>query len=140
MRPDQSPVGIVGPPVQFSRQLHGHQVNAVNQGITILSSDELSAGGAPKYHSFLIRRRGAIEPQVVVIPWHEGDPAEVGTTGLTFEATLEALIDRLQHLQHGPFPCKHNEMAMRHLIEARRCMNDRTAERIERGVDGKPVP
>lgn len=55
--------------------------------------------------------------------------------GVTKEAVLEVLIDRLTYL-NGKMPSEYNEVAIDRLNDALRALNARTAERVERGVEG----
>lgn len=68
--------------------------------------------------------------------FQNGPIAEVGVNGITHEALLAILIDRLEHFQNGPFANPHNRDALTHLQMAQKALHDRTRERMERGVEG----
>lgn len=55
--------------------------------------------------------------------------------GTTNEAVIEVLIDRLTFL-NAKMPSEHNEVAIDRLKDALRALEARTAERVERGVEG----
>jgi hypothetical protein len=56
--------------------------------------------------------------------------------GTTNEDVLEVLINRMEYLQ-GKFPCKENEYAISNLQQALIWLNERTKNRVQRGVEGK---
>lgn len=60
---------------------------------------------------------------------------EVVMHGTTNEAVLEVLIDRLTYLQEK-MPCEENLAALANLKSALEILNERTAKRKERGVEG----
>lgn len=66
------------------------------------------------------------------------DPA-VGANGITHEVLLAILADRLRGFQSGPFAHERNAKALEHIEAAMAELNARTAERIERGVEGQRV-
>jgi hypothetical protein len=60
--------------------------------------------------------------------------------GLTNEALMAILIDRLQSFQDGPFPCEENAAALAHQEHALEWLKKRTRGREVRGVEGKNEP
>lgn len=56
--------------------------------------------------------------------------------GTTNEEVLEALINRMQHLQ-DKFPCDENATVIVNLKESLDLLNKRTADRKARNVEGK---
>ena len=61
---------------------------------------------------------------------------ELVKDGTTTEEVLRVLIDRLEHLQ-SKVPCKENRVAIMALTKALEALEKRTADRTERGVEGK---
>lgn len=59
--------------------------------------------------------------------------------GTTNEAVLEMLIDRMKHL-NGIFPSSYNVETIAHLEKALQCLEERTHDRIQRGVEGEAKP
>lgn len=55
--------------------------------------------------------------------------------GTTNEEVLKVLIDRMEFLQKK-FPCKANAMVITKLEESLMWLNKRTADRVERDVEG----
>jgi hypothetical protein len=70
------------------------------------------------------------------IPFQCGPIAEVGVNGVTHEALLAILIDRLEGFQRGPFACTENATALGSLRDALYHLQGRTRARIARGVEG----
>lgn len=56
--------------------------------------------------------------------------------GVTHEALLAILIDRMQAFQKGPYSCRENALALTKLEEAAHWLNARTARRVAQGVEG----
>ena len=125
------------------RTLEGHKVNPANDKLTITVLDEPGVGGA--CHKYLIegykRTIGPGEGDApvetsVVLAFQNGPIAEAGVNGITHEALLAILIDRLQAFQAGPFANKFNAEALGYLEGAQHILKDRTKERMARGVEG----
>lgn len=75
----------------------------LNANIAILPIEEsVGAGGAPSSY-FVLWFSGS-----TLIQFQAGSPSVAGLNGLTNEALLAVLIDRLECFQKGPFPCKEN--------------------------------
>lgn len=56
--------------------------------------------------------------------------------GITNEDAIQILIDRLEFLNEGKFHCKENSDAIEHLKAALQRLEDRTADRVARHVEG----
>ena len=61
----------------------------------------------------------------------------MGVNGLSNEALLAILIDRMHGFCEGPFPCRENSIARTHLEEAMMWLQKRTRDRVQRGVEGQ---
>lgn len=72
----------------------------------------------------------------VRISFQNGPIKEVGLNGITQEALLAILIDRLRGFQSGPFSCRDNAIALTHCEDALMWLQKRTRERLVRGVEG----
>lgn len=73
-------------------------------------------------------------PDELYIYFQNGVMTEVGSNGVTHQVLLEVLIDRYEGFQQGPFKCEENDRALTGMREALKAINDRQAERAERGV------
>lgn len=68
----------------------------------------------------------------------EGDPTKLTTVmdGTTNEDVIKVLIHRLRCLG-AKFPCRENSLAMTKMEESLMWLNQRTANRVARNVEGK---
>lgn len=119
----------------MARELTEHKVNPANDTLTVEALDEPGSGGANHLYqiSGYAGKSGATS---VLIEFQNGPIGEAGVNGLTHEALLTILIDRLHAFQLGPFANAYNAKALSHIQHARGALFDRTNERLKRGVEG----
>lgn len=72
----------------------------------------------------------------LVVLFQNGPIKEFGVNGVTQEALLAIVLDRLRSFQQGPFPSPHNGTALAHCEAALFDLQNRTRDRIARGVEG----
>lgn len=70
------------------------------------------------------------------IKFYELNEDGTSTDGTTLEAVLRCLVGRLEDL-NKKFPCRENAIAITKMQEARMWLDERTADRKKRGVEGK---
>lgn len=74
------------------------------------------------------------------ISWQNGalvvDGERREPNGAFVEDVITAAIGRIEHYQSTQFACDENARALRHLIEARASLRERTASREQQGVEG----
>ena len=128
------------------RELTGHKVNPANDKLSVLVVDQPGSGGA--HHRYEISgfdpksnpSSDATDSEDMftskTILFQNGPIAEAGVNGLTHEALLAILIDRLECFQSGPYKCHENAMALASLEAAQEWLKSRTKQRVERGVEG----
>lgn len=124
------------------REITTHKVNGCNEALRVRATDEPGSGGA--YHRYEVGgfdagRNPSCDRESYVgvqILFQNGPIPEVGTNGLTHEALLAILIDRLQGFQKGKFACRENAIALTKLEEAMHWLKHRTEQRLARGVEG----
>lgn len=83
---------------------------------------------------------GATYGRGFAISWQNG-PLGRGAdrkepNGAFVEHIIEAALDRLEYYQNSPFASDYNRRAITGLQDALRALNERTAEREERRVEG----
>lgn len=115
------------------RTLDDHKVNPANETLTVSVLDEPGQGGANHIYEI----SGGESPQTYIVfqngPISEGGN---GVNGVTHEALLSIVADRLRSFQKGPYSCKANACALTHIEEAQHWLQQRTIERMRRGVEG----
>jgi hypothetical protein len=99
--------------------------------------DEPGPGGA--YHEYEVSDWDAREKVFGKMSFQNGPVPESGVNGLMIEDLLDICAHRLDCFQSGPFVHPKNGAALDHVIAARKALNDRTKERLERGVEGTHI-
>jgi hypothetical protein len=116
----------------MNRVLTDHIVNPANDRLTVTVVDEPGHGGANHVY--------AIDGETVqtLLQFQDGpiDEDGNGVNGITHEALLAVLADRLRGFQKGPYSCKENSCALTHIEEAQHWLQQRTLARMRRGVEG----
>lgn len=125
----------------MKRELTSHRVNGLNDGLLILVEDAPGVGGGHHRYGMIWDQTekdscivNAI--QSIEIKFQDGPIAEVGINGVSNEALLAIVEDRLKCFQAGPYSCRENALALTHLQEAMHWLQHRTRERMQRGVEG----
>ena len=118
--------------------------DSVNHQVEIAVGDDPGAGGA--HHVYWINwkahrevgtaKGGYTLPQTCLIPFQNGPIKEFGVNGITQEALLAIIIDRLRCFQAGPFACEDNAVALAQCQSALHTLQNRTRTRMARGVEG----
>jgi len=125
------------------RNLTDHQVNPANDKLIVQVLDEPGQGGA--CHSYYVdgfdistNPSATEEDNYLYILFQNGPISEegVGINGITHEVLLAIVADRLRSFQKGPYSCKANACALTHIEEAMHWLQQRTLERMRRGVEG----
>ena len=120
------------------RELTSHKVNGLNEALRIVLLDESGAGGANHLYEigwgYGPESMGDTNP--TVISFQNGPIAEAGVNGISQEALLAIVEDRLRSFQAGPYACRENALALTHIQEAMHWLHHRTRERMQRGVEG----
>lgn len=123
------------------RTLTDHKLNGLNDAINVLALDDPGVGGAS--HVYRLDLVSAPDgPGITAAESHleirfqEGPVHEAGVNGVSGEALLTVLIDRLRGFQTGQFACRENAVALTHLETALMWLQKRTRDRLARGVEG----
>ncbi len=96
--------------------------------------DEKGQGNANhKYEVVLAENRNQI---VCEVNFQKGPIKEFGVNGVMNEDLIAIVIDRIEGFQSGDYECSENQTALQHLRDALEALNDRTAAREKRGVEG----
>jgi hypothetical protein len=127
------------------RELTSHRVNECNESLEIQVLDEPGAGGASHIYAVYGFHTGTNQPAQVhsatrdetclKIAFQNGPIPSAGVNGVTQEALLAIIEDRLKSFQAGPYACRENALALTHIQEAMHWLHHRTRERLARGVE-----
>jgi hypothetical protein len=122
------------------RKLTDHVVpgDSANHQLNVAVLDEPGQGGACHLYGISTDSIGGGGRSLneLRISFQNGPIKEVGVNGVTHEALLAVLIDRMRSFLEGPYKCRENAIALTHLEEALMWLQRRTVERIKRGVEG----
>lgn len=129
------------------RLLSDHKVNEANEQLLIEVLDAPGPGGANHLYQVsgfntgsnpscpFMARYGAPADHSTVL-FQNGPIKEVGVNGITHEALLAILIDRLRAFQGGSASCRENALALTKLEEALQWLHARTRRRLAAGTEG----
>lgn len=126
------------------RELTSHKVNGLNDSLDIKVLDEPGAGNACHHYQIAVL---SYDPDGSVacydgrtkgcdISFQNGPINEAGVNGISNEALLAIVEDRLKGFQSGQYACRENQMALDRVQEAMHWLHHRTRERVARGVEG----
>lgn len=131
------------------RTIHDHDVNPVNAQleIDVLDLSNPKGGGACHLYQIsgfntasnpsdpFVSRQGKPSNYTTIL-FQNGPIQEFGVNGITHEALLAIVADRLRSFQGGLYACKENACALTHIEEAMQWLHSRTLARLRRGVEG----
>ena len=129
------------------RELTGHIINPANDKLKIEVTDAPGVGGANhKYEvtGFDTETNASKAGKTgyshsfsrLVVLFQNGPILEYGANGVTQEVLLEIVADRLRSFQKGPYACRENALALTKIEEAQHWLQQRTLDRMRRGVEG----
>lgn len=133
------------------RKLTDHIVNPANDKLTIEVLDEPGQGGASHLYGISgfdystnpsKEKLNGFASHLVhhaVVLFQNGPINEFGVNGITHEALLAILADRLRSFQAGSFASDYNAAALAHIESAQGCLQDRTRSRMAQGIEGTHV-
>ena len=113
------------------RTLTSHQVSELNSSLSIIVTSE------PYLYEVYGDDGDGFQ---CAISFQNRPFDEVGVNGLTNEALLAIVEDRLKIFQEGDYKCRENAIALTHIQDALHWLHHRTRARLARGVEGKMIP
>ena len=128
------------------REITSHKVDGLNEALRVYATDGPGAGGAS--HEYAITffderfncERSPVAGRNCLVTFQKGPIGESGVNGISNEALLAIVEDRLEGFQSGPFACNDNATALMHVRGALQWLHKRTKERAARGVEGTMKP
>lgn len=122
------------------REITNHKVNGLNEELEIMVLDGPGQGNACHvYQISYCLNPGASEGGVHTVcrvEFQNGPIQEVGVNGISNEALLAIVEDRLDGFQGGMYACRENAIALGKVQEAMMWLQKRTRDRMARGVEG----
>jgi hypothetical protein len=121
------------------KNITDHKVNGLNEAL-VIEAGEPGSGNAPTVYTLFIPDSVPLKEGVTVhtvLNFQNGPiqtPADFN--GLTNEALLAVVIDRMRGFQSSPFACRENAVALTKMEEALMWLQKRTRDRVARGVEG----
>lgn len=119
-----------------ANQLTDHQINEFNSDNVVVTRYDEEPGPGGAHHQYAIYIHGDKHPPVVVINFQNGPAKEVGVNGVSEEALLAIVLDRLRGFQRGPFSTRENACAITKFEEGLHWLMTRAIDRQRRGVEG----
>ena len=116
------------------RTLEDHKVNPVNNTLIVTVLDEPGSGNA--CHEYHITSYDPAFHVPTQIHFQNGPINECGVNGITHEALLSVLCDRMRGFQAGPYASADNAEALAAMEQAQTALQRRTRNRMARGVEG----
>lgn len=123
------------------RELTSHKTGSdLNESINVVVLDDPGLGGANYNYEISVHGNwGAIWRYKIRFQKGACKDKFNGVNGISDEALLAIVEDRLAGFQDGPFACEENEQALDHVRMATERLRRRTRHRSERGVEGRYV-
>lgn len=119
------------------RKITSHSGNALNDSLEIRVMDARGSGGANHEYMIVaeaIPRSG--NQMLFPLRFQNGPILEAGVNGISNEALLAVVEDRLLGFQSGKYACRENAVALTKIQEAMMWLQKRTRDREARGVEG----
>lgn len=127
----------------ISHQVYDHKNNRFNrEHIVVTAVTPPAPDGACKHYSIaaVIPAQTSDSSEQVVnqstLDFQDGSIAEVGPNGITDQALLAVVLDRMRGFNNGPYRCRENSVIITKIEEALMWMEKRSNDRARQGIDG----
>jgi hypothetical protein len=125
-----------------NRPLFDHKNNKFNRMcVDVFTTDAPQVDGANHAYRIEVYKRFQSDDQGMVehcdLKFQNGGLKEVGPNGITDQALLAIVIDRIRGFNDGPYRCRENSLIITKLEEALMWMEKRGNDRARRGVEGE---
>ena len=126
----------------IGRPLFDHKNNKFNREcVEVETMDTRASDGA--HHEYVIRvnPENSVGTPVMVcgLQFQNGGLKEVGANGITDQALIAVVLDRMRSFNDGQFRCRENSMIITKLEEAMLWMEKRSNDRARRNVEGERI-
>jgi len=120
----------------MGKVLTSHKTSGINDALLINVLDEPGEGSACHEYQILKWLKNEDDVELCNIQFQNGPIGETGVNGVSNEALLAIVADRLKGFQSGPYACRENALALTKIQEAMMWLHERTRDRVARGVEG----
>lgn len=126
------------------RPLSDHKSNKLNRlCVDVIAMDKPSSDAANHQYRIEVYKRFQSDDQGMVgqvdLQFQNGGLKEVGPNGITDQALLAVVLDRMRGFNEGPFRCRENSLIITKLEEAMMWMEKRSNDRARRNVEGERI-
>ncbi len=128
------------------RPLTDHQNNAFNRKcVAVYTDDERASDAAHHKYKIVVNswtedgESGSYPVEVCDLKFQNGGLKEVGANGITDQALIAVVLDRMRSFNDGQFRCRENSMIITKLEEAMLWMEKRSNDRARRNVEGERI-
>ena len=120
-------------------KLRDHKINPVND---LVDASRLETAEDPPWARslYMLSYPHPTGEMKMALCFQRGPIGENGLNGISHEALLAVVLDRLRGFQEGPYACRENAVAITKVEEALMWLHKRTLDRMRRGVEGKNEP
>jgi hypothetical protein len=122
------------------RSIHDHEINPLNKALLITTL-------APYIYSVIDKPSGGEDLNKIIrfhigpLQYDQGQITKKGQiSGITNEALVAVVLDRMRELQKTAFSCDENNSVILHLQQALSDMASRTMRRTKNGTEGTHIP
>lgn len=117
------------------KKITDHKLPGLNESLEVTAVDAPGYGNAHHvYQIDLLVENSKLD--LLEIKFQNGPINEIGFNGISNEALLAVVIDRLRGFQGGEFKCRENALALTAFEEGLMWLQKRTRDRMYRGVEG----
>jgi len=134
----------------IGRELFDHKTSKLNREcIDVVTADLRSSDNAHHKYKVIVKpfiqcrseNDGVDESPVEIceLNFQNGGLREVGANGITEQALIAVVLDRLRSFNDGQFRCRENSVAITKFEEGLMWLEKRANDRAARGVEGARV-
>lgn len=128
------------------RSLYDHKNNKFNREcISVKTADAPQSDGAHHQYTIDVLFTGDTGNNVdhviksCALNFQNGGLKEVGANGITDQALIAIVLDRIRGFNDGPYRCRENSIIITKLEEAMMWMEKRSNDRSRRNVEGERI-
>lgn len=129
----------------IGRELFDHKNNKFNRECVRVETADLRASDNA-HHAYNITvfhdyttGMDNVPVEEVTLNFQNGGLKEVGANGITDQALIAVVLDRVRSFNDGQFRCRENSMVITKLEEALMWMEKRSNDRARRNVEGERI-